>query len=121
MTKCIAPPRGDFIGEKWIIDLGEGKCRVVRWNGQDWRDQDDNPACYCDACSPMPIEKAQIDGMTIVEGSLMDMERRIKYDDKEGCWRVIFNGKVTTDKLKSSGEAHALLSEFIRKSKEPKY
>jgi hypothetical protein len=51
----------------------------------------------------------------------MDMERRIKYDDKRGCWRVIFNGKVTTDELKTSGEAYQLMSEFISKKKEPKY
>jgi len=116
MGKCIAPPRGNQRGQQFVMDLGGGKCRVVYWDGQEWQDGDGSKICHCDACSPpKPVSPSAI------EGSLMDMERRIKYDDKRGCWRVIFNGKVTTDELKTSGEAYQLMSEFISKKKEPKY
>lgn len=116
MTKCIAPPRGNWIGQVYYLELDDKILRSVYWNGVNWVNSWGDPACSCDACSP-----PQISPPSAIEGSLMDMERRIKYDDKRGCWRVIFNGKVTTDELKTSGEAYQLMSEFISKKKEPKY
>jgi hypothetical protein len=121
MTKCIAPPRGSYKGEKMYI-VGQGKCRAAYWDGQRWDDDGGYPICTCDACSEKPKSPYPTsESMAAIEGNTMDMERRIKYDDKQGCWRVIFNGKVTTDQLKTSGEAYALLSEFSQKKKEPKY
>lgn len=118
MTKCIAPLRGNWLGQVNYIETDEG-LKTGYWNGKFWENSLGKPICPCDVCSAPA--KSPYPTTASIEGNLMDMERRIKYDDKEGCWRVIFNGKVTTDKLKTSGEAYQLMSEFTRKAKEPKY
>lgn len=48
----------------------------------------------------------------VVEGNIMDVTQRIKYNDKEGHWEVIFNGKVITKAFKTSGEAFQYLADL---------
>jgi len=79
------------------------------------------PGKALDPSAPMPMEQAQLDGMNVVEGNIMDVTQRIKYNDKEGHWEVLFNGKVIKQAFKTSSEAYQHLDELRRKVKEPKY
>lgn len=52
-------------------------------------------------------------GMPVsVEGNLMDLTARIKYNDQQGHWEVLWHGKIITKAFKSSAEAHQYLQDL---------
>lgn len=132
-----------WTGTHWVDDHGlrvdPPVCRCVE---HPWTMNHATGILTCDACGERvdrfketPVHHGQGASMgtkqgnaqqaqvTSVEGNTMDLERRIKYDDLSGQWKVIFNGRVVkTDKpFKSSSEAYQYMEDLRTKKTEPKY
>jgi hypothetical protein len=61
------------------------------------------------------------DPVTINEVQAMAIsgERRIKYNDGQGHWEVVFNGKVIVKAFKTSAEAYQYMRDLVEGRKKP--
>jgi hypothetical protein len=111
--------RKNFNQEEWAEQYLQGIAET--WEPKPWPtpfDTETYPRTFADSYSPIPGKALDV---TAIEGTTMDLDSRIKYNEPMGNWKVLFNGKLIKHDFKSSAAAHAHLQDLKEKRKEPEY